>query len=108
VEVETGGTYDVVLYYACPASDVGASFELAWNESRISGQVTAAHDPPLIGPEDDRVKRIEGFVKDFKTLSVGKIELGQGRGKLTLRALDIPGKQVMELRYVVLTLASTR
>ena len=57
------------------------------------------------GAENDRVPReLESYVKDFKPLRLGEIELKQGRGLLTLRALSIAGKQVMDVRAVVLTL----
>jgi hypothetical protein len=43
-------------------------------------------------------------VKDFKPLELGVIELPAGKGALTLRALEIPGKQVMEVRAIHLKL----
>jgi len=46
----------------------------------------------------------ESFVKDFKPLRLGVMTLEKGRGQLTLRALQVPGKQVMDVRAVVLTL----
>ena len=48
-------------------------------------------------------RRGESYMKDFKPLSLGVLELPAGRGQLTLRALEVPGKQVMEVRYVTLT-----
>jgi hypothetical protein len=42
-------------------------------------------------------------MKDFEPLKLGEFDLAAGRGTLTLRALEVPGKQVMEVRYVVLT-----
>jgi hypothetical protein len=105
VEVAAAGRYEAVVHYTCPAADVGSTVELSLNGSRIEGQVTEAHDPPLRGAENDRVSRGgESFVKDFKPLRLGVIDLKPGRGKLTLRALKVPGKQVMDVRLVVLTL----
>jgi hypothetical protein len=43
-------------------------------------------------------------VKDFKPLRLGNFALEKGRGELSLRALDVPGKQVADVRYIVLTL----
>ena len=63
-----------------------------------------AHDPPLRGAEHDRVPRQgESYVKDFKPLRLGAVTLAKGRGPLTLRATEIPGKQVMDVRGVTLT-----
>ena len=64
-----------------------------------------AHDPPLQGAEHDRVPRQgESYVKDFKPLPLGVLTLEKGRGPLTLRAVHIPGKQVMDVRAVTVTL----
>jgi len=101
-EVDHAGTYEAVLYYTCPADDVGSTVELSFKGSTLTGKVTEAHDPPLIGAEQDRAKRSESLVKDFKPMVLGKIELPQGTGKLTLRALQIPGKQVMDFRLLIL------
>jgi hypothetical protein len=105
IEVANAGRYQAAVYYTCPKADVGSTFELAFQDARLQGKITEAHDPPLRGMENDRVDRgSESYVKDFKRLEVGEVELKKGRGELTLRALEVPGKQVMDVRYVVLTL----
>ena len=43
-------------------------------------------------------------MKEFRTMKLGTIELPAGEGDLILRALDIPGKQVIDVRRVTLTL----
>jgi hypothetical protein len=43
-------------------------------------------------------------VKDFAPLRLGTVELTAGPGTLSLRALSVPGKQVMDLRAIRLTL----
>ena len=53
--------------------------------------------------ENDRVKRMESYVKDFKAMQVGEIYLEKGEATLSLTALDIPGSQVMDLRLIVFT-----
>ena len=105
VEVATAGRYEVEVYYTCPAADVGSTVELSFGRSKLEARVTEAHDPPLYGEEHDRVSRgSESFVKDFKPLRLGTIELTSGRDVLKLRALHVPGKQVMDVRSIVLTL----
>jgi arylsulfatase A-like enzyme len=101
VEVVETGDFEVVLYYTCHEEDVGSSFELTFNDNTISGKITEAHDPPLRGMEDDRVERIESYVKDFKALNLGKIHLDKGTGTLNLQATHIPGKQVMDFRLLM-------
>ncbi|MCX7048192.1 MAG: arylsulfatase [Candidatus Sumerlaeota bacterium] len=105
VAVATAGKYEAVIYYTCPKSDVGSTIELSLDGARIQGQVSEANDPPLRGAEHDRVPRKgESYVKDFKPLRLGVIELKAGRGLLTLQALKIAGKQVMDVRSIYLTL----
>jgi hypothetical protein len=105
VEVATAGRYEAVVYYTCPAADVGSTVALSFKGSTLEGKVTEAHDPPLYGEANDRVPRAgESYMKDFKPLRLGVMPLEQGRGALTLRAVRVPGKQVMDVRSVVLTL----
>lgn len=104
VDVGTAGKYEAVVYYTCPAADVGSEIELGLNGAKATAKVTEAHDPPLYGMEKDRVDRgSESFVKDFKPMKLGTLDLKPGRGELTLRALSVPGKSVMDVRLIVLT-----
>ena len=43
-------------------------------------------------------------MKDFKPLRLGTIELAKGKGPLTLKALEKPGEEVVEVRSIWLTL----
>ncbi len=103
VDVRQAGTYRVELYYSCPKADVGSLFELRHGQSLLTGRITRPHDPPLEGAEQDRVKRTESYVKDFRALKLGSIKLESGRSMLTLRALEIPGSQVMDFRLLMFT-----
>ncbi len=101
-EVDQAGTYEAIVYYTCPVADVGSTVELSFKDSRLTGKITEAHDPPLVGAEQDRAQRSESLVKDFQPLVLGNIQLPKGTGELTLRALEIPGKQVMDFRLLIL------
>lgn len=103
IEVGKAGLYDADVYYTCPAADVGSRVELSFLDQNVINTIRDAWDPPLIGAAFDRVPRIESYVKDFRPLRLGTIRLKNARGKLTLRALEIPGKQVADVRYVALT-----
>jgi len=106
VEVGKPGRYEAIVYYTCAASDVGSTVELSLGDAKIQTKITAAHDPPLYGKEHDRVeRRAESFMKDFKPMKLGEFDLKAGRGQLALKALQVTGKQVMDVRYVVLTRA---
>ncbi|HYH66005.1 MAG TPA: sulfatase-like hydrolase/transferase [Urbifossiella sp.] len=105
VEVATAGRYDVQLWYTCPKGSEGSTVELSLGAAKLSGKVAEPHDPPLRGAEHDRVKRdAESYVKDFRPLTLGTLELPRGRGQLTLRATAIPGAQVADVRGITLTL----
>ena len=101
VEVVEDGDFDVVLYYTCPEEDIGSVIELSFGNNRLSEKITEPHNPPLKGMEHDRVERIESYTKDFKTLNLGTIHLQKGTGILTLKALTIPGSQVMDFRLLM-------
>jgi hypothetical protein len=82
--------------------DVGSTFELAFGTSRLKGEVTEAFDNPMRGAAEDRaVRKGESYVKEFKAMDMGVIQLKKGRNRLELKALDIPGNQVMEVRLLM-------
>ena len=102
-EVPADGTFEVELHYACPKADIGSTIELSFGDARLTTRLTEAHDPPLRGMENDRTEgRAESYVKDFKAINIGRIDLRKGSGPLTLRALEMPGGQVMEFRLLLL------
>ncbi len=103
VRVPADGRFEVVVYYTCPEADVGSTIELTFGHSRLTGRVAEPHDPPLRGAGNDRVARRESYVKDFRPLELGRIELKKGLGRLVLRATDIPGSQVMDFRLLMFT-----
>lgn len=101
-EVLTSGDYRVEAYYACPEKDVGATFQLSHGKSKLVAKVVEAHDPPLEGAEDDHfLRKSESYVKDFKPMDLGVMHLKKGRNLLELKALNIPGDQVMEVRLLM-------
>jgi len=104
IEVHTAGDYEAVLYYTCPAEDVGSTVEMSVMGAAVRGQVAEAFDSPLVDSMDRVPRKGESYVKNFRPLRLGVLRLAAGRGKLTLRAISIPGKQVMDLRAVSLTL----
>ena len=97
------GRYQVEVHYACPPGDEGATIELGLGAAKLRGKISAAHDPPVRGAENDRVRRGESYVKDFKPLTLGTIDLKKGRGTLELRAVENPGGQIMEFRLLMFT-----
>jgi arylsulfatase A-like enzyme len=105
LDVHTSGRYEVTIDYTCKVPDAGSTIELSFHDSRITGKVGPGWDPPLY-TNQDTLPRPDGEsqMKEFRTLSLGEMKLTEGQGPLTLRAIEIPGQSVMDVRRVTLTL----
>jgi len=101
VEVLADGQFEVELYYTCSEKNIGSVVELSLDESKIAKKITEAHDPPLTGMENDRSPRIESYVKDFKPMNLGNMVLKKGKGLLTLKALEISGEELGDVRLLM-------
>ncbi len=101
-EVGASGTYEVSIHYALKKGDEGTVVQLSHNNASIEHKFTESHEVPSRGQENDRVKRRESYVKDFKEIKIGKINLTKGKGELTLKALEIPGEESIEFRLMML------
>ncbi len=104
IEVNTTGDYQVAIHYTCPPVDIGSTIELSFDGSRLQGRVAPAWDAPLIDDQDRVPRKGESIMKEFRPLNLGTMRLERGRGLLTLRALTVAGRQVMDVRLVTLTL----
>lgn len=105
LDVHTAGRYEVTMDYTCPLPDAGSTVELSFQDARLAGKVTPGWDPPLSTNQDTLPRPPgESQMKEFRTLRLGDMRLPAGQAPLTLRALDIPGKSVMDVRRVTLTL----
>lgn len=105
IDVHTTGDYEVEIDYTCPEPDAGAVIELSHGNNRITGKVSPGWDPPLYTNQDTIPRpAAESKMKEFRALKLGTMHLDQGTGLLTLRALEIPGQSVMDVRSINLTL----
>ncbi len=105
LDVHTAGTYSVSIDYTCKLPDAGSTIELSFHDAKLRGQVRPGWDPPLYTNQDTLPRpHGESQMKEFRTLELGQITLPAGQGQLTLRATDIPGATVMDVRRVTLTL----
>lgn len=105
LEVVTAGRYEVSVDYTCPLPGTGSTIELSFKDARLTGQVAPGWDPPLYTNQDTLPRPpAESQMKEFRSLKLGEITLAKNQGPLTLRALEIPGKFVMDVRRVTLTL----
>ena len=105
IDVNTTGTYDVEVLYTCPLPDAGSTIELEFKGAKLEVKVARGWDPPHYTNQDTIGRPAgESQMKEFRPLALGTIRLEKGRGILTLRAKDIPGKSVMDVRQINLTL----
>lgn len=101
IDIGKSGTYEAIVYYTCPASAVGARVQLGVESGESVGAVVKQEfDPPLYGKSKDRVANSHYFVKDFRPLSLGKLELKQGRAVLRLGATEKPGSRIIDVHSV--------
>ena len=79
--------------------------ELSFQNAKLSAKVNPFWDPPLYTNQDTLPRPpAESQMKDFKNITLGTIDLPAGEAPLILRATDIPGASVMDLRRLTLTL----
>jgi arylsulfatase A-like enzyme len=105
LDVHTSGDYDVEILYTAREADAGATVELSFNGSVVSGKVAPGWDPPLYTNQDTIPRPpAESQMKEFRPLKLGTMRLEAGRGPLVLRALEVPGNSVMDVRLISLTL----
>jgi hypothetical protein len=105
LDVHTAGRYEVVIDYTCPDADAGSLIELSLGVNRVTGRINPGWNPPLY-TNQDTLPRPDGEsrMKEFHPFKLGEITLEKGRAPLTLRALEVPGNSVMDVRRVTLTL----
>ena len=101
VDVPAKGTFEVEMYYSCDAADVGSTVELSCGDSSIRTKITAANEAALIGAVEDRFERVEGYVRRWKPMTLGRIELEAGRQTLKLQAVEVAGDEVANMRLLM-------
>ena len=105
LDVNTAGRYNVMVEYTCKLPDVGSTVEFSFKGSRLQGTVDQGWDAPLYTNQDTLPRpQGESQMKEFRNLELGQIKLAAGIGELKLRATDIPGETVMDVRRITLTL----
>lgn len=101
VEVLSEGTYEVEVYYTCPKTAIGSNLSLSHGKNELSTPISASHNPPLKGMENDRVPRMESYVKDFVSLKMGSIQLQKGRHPLSLKLATLNGSAGPDIRLLL-------
>ena len=94
------------MYYTCASGNEGVTLQLSVVEGASTKVIVSeAFDPPLYDKSKERVEKSHYFVKDFKPLSMGTLQLNKGKGTLRLEAVDVKGQQVIDVHSVDLLLS---
>jgi len=83
IDVVRAGRYEVTLEYACPPADAGSKFEMTAAGARLEGTAE-----PTLAQEV------------YRPHVVGTLDLPAGPATLEMKALAIPGGQLMRLHKV--------
>ena len=100
--VLTPGRYEAELLYSCAEGQEGSTIELSFKGSTLSAQITEAHPSEIVGAAEDRYKRVESYEQNWGRMTLGRIDLKEGKGMLTLKATQIAKDSVMDFRLLLL------
>jgi arylsulfatase A-like enzyme len=103
VDVATAGDYDIELALACPPQDAGAQIRLSIAGHKLEAAVPTALAADIPLPHRDELGKSKYRNRQWSTVKLGTLKLPNGRAKLVLESLSMPGSQVMELKHVMLT-----
>ena len=78
-----------------------STIELSLGESRLTKTIDVVHDVPLIGAAEDRFERVEGYVRQWRPMKLGRLHLVPGAGTLRMRATEVAGQEVGEMRLLM-------
>ncbi|MFH1923097.1 MAG: arylsulfatase [Planctomycetota bacterium] len=96
VDVASAGRYEVTLMVTCPPEAIGTTLRVEAAGSAVEGSIQRAYDPqPVLRPSRQRKNR---YTQTFAPLKLGQIQLGTGRVRITLKALDKPAERVCDLK----------
>lgn len=101
IEVVDAGTFQVNLTYNATPSSLNSLVVVSNGEASISTTLTQPFESNYFD-SPDRVKRKEVYEKEWATLEVGQLYLEQGLHELKVRAEQVQGDEVMELKSMVL------
>ena len=101
VEVAQSGTYQASLLYVCSTRDIGSKIAIEVAGERAEAIVQRAHDPQPL-PSPDYVERGEVYEKEWATLTLGRLQLLEGKTRLLVRAVEIQGEEALELKGVIM------
>ena len=102
IDVLEDGINNIELYYTLEKESVGTEIALEFENQIIKKTIDEFHDPSLVGFEQDKIKRIESYTKDFKKIKIGTMSFNKGLSKLKLKTTKKVGKKSIDFRLLIL------
>ena len=102
IDVLEDGINNIELYYTLEKESVGTEIALEFENQIIKKTIDEFHDPNLVGFEEDKIKRIESYTKDFKKIKIGRMSFKKGLSKLKLKTTKKIGKKSIDFRLLIL------
>ena len=68
----------------------------------IYKKILKSHDPILEGMDNDRIERIESYIKNFKKITFGDLFFKEGNSVLKLKTSRLIGEKSIDFRLLVL------
>ena len=102
IDVLEDGINNIELYYTLEKESVGTEIALEFENQIIKKTIDEFHDPSLVGFEEDKIKRIESYTKDFKKIKIGRMSFKKGLSKLKLKTTKKVGKKSIDFRLLIL------
>ena len=102
IDVLEDGINNIELYYTLEKESVGTEIALEFENQIIKKTIDEFHDPSLLGFEEDKIKRIESYTKDFKKIKIGTMSFKKGLSKLKLKTTKKVGKKSIDFRLLIL------
>lgn len=97
VDVGQSGQYEFVLWQTCRAEDTGVSIALTAGQQQVSRTIQTAFDPPLYDKSKERVEKSHYHMKDFRPVTLGRLDLTAETTTFTLSVADRPGPRAVDV-----------
>jgi len=102
IEVLETGDFEATMYYTCKPENTGAKMQIGFMDEKLNFEINDAFESDFLYPELDRTPRQESYEKTFNPLKAGVLHLEKGKGKLVLKATEIPGNAAIDFRLLML------
>ncbi len=102
IEVINAGIYEIELDFACPPDDAGSRIRISVDGQSLEAEIPTAMAPEVSLPHRDAKSVSRYRNREWETLKLGSLRFPKGVTPVTIESLQMPGKQVMDLKHLKL------